>query len=68
MAGQPLHALLAPRRRVVSVTDTYGGTSKLFTGFLSAWDVDVALVDTDSTGMEDAADLLSALDDALDRV
>ena len=52
----------------MSVTDTYRGTSRLFTGFLSAWDVDVALVDTDSTGMEDAADLLSALDDALDRV
>jgi cystathionine gamma-synthase len=50
-----LHALLAPGRRVVSVTDTYGGTSKLFTEFLPAWDVDVTLVDTgDSDGIEAA--------------
>jgi cystathionine gamma-synthase len=52
-----LHALLAPGRRVVSVTDTYGGTSKLFTEFLPAWDVDVALVDTgDAEGIEAAVD------------
>jgi cystathionine gamma-synthase len=50
-----LHALLAPGRRVVSVTDTYGGTSKVFTEFLPAWDVDVTLVDTgDAEGIEAA--------------
>ncbi len=58
-----LHALLGPGRRVVSVTDTYGGTSKLFTEFLPAWDVGVALVDTgDTEGIEaalaDGCDLL----------
>ena len=41
-----LHALLAPGKRVVSVKDTYGGTSEIFTSFLPAFDVDVALVDT----------------------
>lgn len=50
-----LHALLRPGRRVVSVTDTYGGTSKVFTEFLPAWDVDVDLIDTaDSVGIEAA--------------
>lgn len=41
-----LHALLAPGKKVVSVKDTYGGTSKVFTDFLPAYDVDVALCDT----------------------
>lgn len=41
-----LHALLAPGKRVVSVKDTYGGTSKVFTDFLPAYDVDVELCDT----------------------
>ncbi|HUG08710.1 MAG TPA: cystathionine gamma-synthase family protein [Acidimicrobiia bacterium] len=41
-----LHALLAPGRRVVSVKDTYGGTSKVFTDFLPVYDVDVELCDT----------------------
>jgi cystathionine gamma-synthase len=56
-----LHALLAPGRRVVSVTDTYGGTSKLFTEFLPAWDVDVALIETD-----DAAAIETAIDRGCD--
>jgi cystathionine gamma-synthase len=41
-----LHAVLAPGKRVVSVKDTYGGTSEIFTDFLPAYDVDVVLVDT----------------------
>lgn len=41
-----LHALLAPGRRVVSVKDTYGGTSKIFTDFLPAYGVEVTLCDT----------------------
>lgn len=41
-----LHALLRPGRRVVSVKDTYGGTSKIFTEFLPAYGIDVRLCDT----------------------
>lgn len=41
-----LYALLAPGKRVVSVKDTYGGTSKVFTDFLPAYDVEVELCDT----------------------
>lgn len=41
-----LHGLLRPGKRVVSVKDTYGGTSKLFTDFLPAYDIDVELCDT----------------------
>ena len=41
-----LHALLAPGKRVVSVKDTYGGTSKVFTEFLPAYGVNVELCDT----------------------
>ncbi len=41
-----LHALLRPGRRVVSVKDTYGGTSKIFTDFLPEYGIDVELCDT----------------------
>lgn len=41
-----LHALLRPGKRVVSVKDTYGGTSKVFTEFLPEYGVDTELVDT----------------------
>lgn len=41
-----LHALLRPGQRVVSVKDTYGGTSKLFTDVLPAFGIDVELCDT----------------------
>lgn len=41
-----LHALLAPGKRVVSVKDTYGGTSKVFMDFLPAYGIDVELCDT----------------------
>ncbi len=41
-----LHALLKPGSRVVSVKDTYGGTSLLFTEFLPSWGIEVDLVDT----------------------
>ena len=41
-----LHALLAPGKRVVSVKDTYGGTSKVFLDFLPTYGVEVELCDT----------------------
>lgn len=50
-----LSALLAPGRRVVSVTDTYGGTSRIFATFLPRWDVDVDLVHTDDADAIEAA-------------
>ncbi|MGD2103073.1 MAG: cystathionine gamma-synthase family protein [Acidimicrobiia bacterium] len=41
-----LHALLAPGKRVVSVKDTYGGTSKVLMDFLPAYGIEVELCDT----------------------
>ncbi|MGA9277325.1 cystathionine gamma-synthase family protein [Ilumatobacter sp.] len=41
-----LHALLRPGSKVVSVKDTYGGTSLLFTEFLPSIGIEVDLVDT----------------------
>lgn len=41
-----LYALLTPGKRVVSVKDTYGGTSKVFTDYLPAFGVDTVLCDT----------------------
>ncbi len=41
-----LLALLSPGDRVVSIKDTYGGTSKLFLEFLPKFKVDVTLCDT----------------------
>ncbi len=41
-----LWALLEPGRRLVSVRDTYGGTSVVFTDYLARWGVDVVLCDT----------------------
>ena len=42
-----LHALLRPGKRVVSVKDTYGGTTKVFTDFLPEYGVEVELCDTE---------------------
>jgi cystathionine gamma-synthase len=39
-------ALLRPGDRVVSIKDSYGGTNKLFTEFLPAFDIRVQLCDT----------------------
>lgn len=39
-------ALLAPGKRVVSIRDTYGGTSRILMEFLPRWNVDVELCDT----------------------
>jgi cystathionine gamma-synthase len=39
-------ALLAPGRRVVSIRDTYGGTSRILLEFLPRWNVDVELCET----------------------
>ncbi len=50
-----LYALLAPGKRVVSITDTYGGTSKIFTEFLPRYDVDVELCDTTDADAIEAA-------------
>ena len=41
-----LFALLSPGDRVVSVKDTYGGTSKIFLEFLPRFGLDVTLCDT----------------------
>jgi len=50
-----LWTLLRPGKRVVSVKDTYGGTSKLFTEFLPEYGIDVQLCDTtDSEAVERA--------------
>jgi len=50
-----LYALLRPGKRVVSVKDTYGGTSKIFTEFLPQYDVDVELCDTTDADAIEAA-------------
>jgi len=50
-----LFALLRPGDRVVSVTDTYGGTAKLFLEFLPRMGIKVALVDTGDGAALDAA-------------
>jgi len=42
-----LYALLKPGDRVVSIKDSYGGTSKLFLEFLPAIHIDVTLCETD---------------------
>jgi len=50
-----LHALLKPGSRVVSVKDTYGGTSVMFTEFLPRYGIEVELCDTaDTEAIEDA--------------
>lgn len=41
-----LFALLAPGKRVVSIKDTYGGTSKIFLEFLPHYKVNVTLCET----------------------
>ncbi|WP_040492800.1 cystathionine gamma-synthase family protein [Ilumatobacter nonamiensis] len=41
-----LYALLKPGSKVISVKDTYGGTSLLFTEFLPAIGIEVELIDT----------------------
>lgn len=58
-----LFALLSPGSRVVSITDTYGGTTKLFTEFLPRFAIDVALCDTADheaieTAVADGCDVL----------
>ncbi|HUE85720.1 MAG TPA: cystathionine gamma-synthase family protein [Vicinamibacterales bacterium] len=45
-----LFALLAPGDRVVSVKDTYGGTTQIFTHTLPHWGVTIALCDTADAG------------------
>lgn len=41
-----LFALLQAGKRVVSIKDTYGGTSRIFLDFLPAYHIDVTLCDT----------------------
>ncbi|RYY30978.1 MAG: cystathionine gamma-synthase family protein [Chitinophagaceae bacterium] len=41
-----LFTFLTPGKRVVSLTDTYGGTSRIFLDFLPGYNVDVKLCDT----------------------
>jgi cystathionine gamma-synthase len=52
-----LYSLLEPGARVVSVRETYGATSRLFSEYLPRWDVEVALRDTaDHEAIEAAID------------
>ena len=50
-----LFALLAPGDRVVSVKDTYGGTSQIFLKVLPRWGIDVVLCDTANADAVEAA-------------
>ncbi|MFW6088422.1 MAG: cystathionine gamma-synthase family protein [Gemmatimonadota bacterium] len=50
-----LFALLAPGSRVVSLRDTYGGTSRLFLEFLPRFGIDVTLCDTEDHEAIEAA-------------
>lgn len=50
-----LFALLRPGDRVVSITDTYGGTAKLFLKFLPDMGIKVDLIDTGNHAGLDAA-------------
>ena len=50
-----LHALIKPGQRIVSVKDTYGGTSLLFTDFLPRMGYECVLVDTHDTDAIEAA-------------
>ncbi len=50
-----LFALLKPGSRVVSIKDSYGGTSRLFLDFLPAYGIEITLCDTlDHAGLETA--------------
>lgn len=50
-----LFALLEPGRRVVSIRDTYGGTSRIFLEFLPRWGVEVELCATEDHDAIEAA-------------
>lgn len=50
-----LYALLEPGRRVVSIRDTYGGTSRIFLEFLPRWGVEVELCEPRDTEEIEAA-------------
>ncbi len=50
-----LHALLRPGARVVTVKDTYGGTSRLFTEYLPSFGIEAVLVDTTDADAVEAA-------------
>jgi cystathionine gamma-synthase len=49
-----LFTLLSPGARVVSIKDSYGGTSKLYLEFLPRFNIDVALCDTTDHEMIEA--------------
>lgn len=50
-----LHTLLSPGDRVVTLTDSYGGTSKIFLEILPQWGVEVELCETgDQAALETA--------------
>lgn len=56
-----LHALLKPGQRVVSITDTYGGTNRVFTEFLPGIGVHVELIAT-----QDEEEVLAAINAGCD--
>ena len=49
-----LFALLKPGDRVVSIKDSYGGTNRIFTGFLPSYGIEVCLCDTDDMSQIEA--------------
>ena len=50
-----LFTLLAPGDRIVSITDSYGGTHKIFLEFLPRFNIAVALCETTAQGAIEAA-------------
>ncbi len=50
-----LHSIVSPGQRIVSVKDTYGGTSQLFTNHLPRMGYECVLVDTNQTEAIEAA-------------
>jgi cystathionine gamma-synthase len=53
--SETLHALLSPGDRVVTIADSYGGTSKIFLEILPQWGVDVEICETSDHAALEAA-------------
>jgi cystathionine gamma-synthase len=53
--SETLHALLSPGDRVVTIADSYGGTSKIFLEILPRWGVDVEICETTDHAALEAA-------------
>jgi cystathionine gamma-synthase len=53
--SETLHALLSPGDRVVTIADSYGGTSKIFLEILPHWGIDVEICETGDHAALEAA-------------